>query len=78
LTVKLRRWPETLWELLFPFGCGIIGGVLAFDPRTLEKGYTQLELFEALTDIYFIALLMITVSFVGTALFILQEMISDR
>lgn len=64
--------------MLFPLGCGLIGGVLSFNPNELPSDYTQVELLEALSDIYLIALLMITLSFIGTAIFILQEMIFDR
>ncbi len=44
LTIKLRRWPETIWEVLVPLACGVIGGVLAFDPYELPKGHTEFEL----------------------------------
>jgi hypothetical protein len=44
----------------------------------LPEDYTQVDLFVALSDIYFIALLMIALSLIGTAIYILQEMIFDR
>lgn len=78
LTIKLRRWPETIWEVLVPLACGVIGGVLAFDPYELPKGHTEFELLEAMTDIYFVALFMLSLSLIGSVIFLMQEMIADR
>lgn len=65
-TLKLRRWPETLWELMLPFGCGVFAGILAVDPFILEKGYTDCDLFKAISAIYLIAQLVISLSYIGT------------
>jgi len=78
LTIKLRRWPETIWEIIVPLACGVIGGVLAFDPYELPKGHTEFQLLEAITDIYLVALLMLSLSLIGSVIFLMQEMISDR
>ena len=80
-TVKFRRWPETLWEIIFPFFCGVLGGILALDNQILKKqmnGYTKPELFTAMGTIFMIAMLLITLGFIAPVIFTLQELITDR
>ncbi len=77
LTIKLRRWPETLWEVLFPTICGVIAGILSIDPIH-TRDLTNLQLFNALSCIYMVAYLLITLSFLAAANYVVNELVSER
>ena len=75
--LKFRRYPETLWEIIFPLFCGIIAGILSVEPTDV-KGDTPLELFQAISMVYFAAYFIITISFLGSVIFLLHELIHER
>ncbi len=77
LTIKLRRWPETLWEVLFPTICGVIAGILSID-LIHTRDLTNLQLFNALSCIYMVAYLLITLSFLAAANYVVNELVSER
>lgn len=84
IILKIRRWPETLWELVFPFvGCGV-AGILAIDISTFldrttqQYVFTAQTLFEALGIIFTIAAIVMTLSFFGTINFCLHESVFER
>jgi len=70
-----------LWEIIFPFLCGVIAGILALDPYMLKKEigeYTNVVLFQKMTIIYMMASLLIPLAFVGSVIFSVNELIQDR
>lgn len=84
IILKVRRWPETLWELIFPFfGC-IFAGILAIDisyfldKSTQEYVFTDQSLFQAMSMIFAIAAIFMTLSFFGTINFVVHESVFER
>lgn len=77
LTLKLRRWPETLWEIVFPAFCGIVAGILSVDPKN-TKDLDHLQLFGAISCIFLVAYLLISLSFLTAINYVVNELISER
>lgn len=69
-TIKKRLWKSTLWELILPLLCGVVAGVLAADPY--ETSTDPIQQFQDISVIYLISILLITISFSGACLFILN------
>lgn len=82
--LKIRRWPETLWEILLPFfGC-FFAGIIAIDMKTYfdsdkqQYVFTPVQLFGSISCIYLIAAFFMTVSFFGTIHFVIHQIAFER
>lgn len=74
--IKKRLWKSTLWELILPLICGLVAGVLAADPY--ETSQDPLEQFQQISVIYLFSITLVTISFSGACLFILNQVVVDK
>lgn len=75
--LKKRLWKQTIWELIVPLICGIFGGYISFTPQDGSL-VSLIQYFQEIASIYWLVLLLITLSFAGSCTFILNQMVVDK
>jgi hypothetical protein len=75
--LKKRLWKQTIWELIVPLICGIFGGYISFTPQDGSL-VSLIQYFQEIATVYWLVLLLITLSFAGSCTFILNQMVVDK
>ena len=75
--LKKRLWKQTIWELIVPLICGIFGGYISFTPQDGSQ-VSLIQYFQEIATVYWLVLLLITLSFAGSCTFILNQMVVDK
>ena len=75
--LKKRLWKQTIWELIVPLICGIFGGYISFTPQDGSL-VSLIQYFQEIATVYWLVLLLITMSFAGSCTFILNQMVVDK
>ena len=75
--LKKRLWKQTIWELIVPLICRIFGGYISFTPQD-DSLVSLIQYFQEIATVYWLVLLLITLSFAGSCTFILNQMVVDK
>ena len=75
--VKRRLWKQTIWEILVPLFCGILGGYASYNPP-IDNNFNPVDYFNEISMTYLISLSIITLSFAGSCTFILNQIVIDK
>ena len=77
LTLKCRAKKQTAMELLVPLLCGVLVGLASVQPNDAGE-VTVLDYFQEISFVYLIALILITISFAASCVFILNQVVVDK
>jgi hypothetical protein len=77
LTLKCRAKKQTAMELFVPLLCGVLVGLASVQPNDAGE-VTVLDYFQEISFVYLIALILITVSFAASCVFILNQVVVDK
>jgi hypothetical protein len=69
-TLKFRNLSSTCVEFLLPLACGILAGLVCFQPAL--DGLNILQYFHNVSEFYIIVLVIVTFSFAASCTFILN------
>lgn len=75
--MKRRLWKQTIWEILVPLLCGILGGYASYNPP-INGNFNPVDYFNEISMTYLISLSIITLSFAGSCTFILNQIVIDK
>ena len=73
--IKWRLWNESIWEVIIPALCGLIGGYMSFTPKVQDSMSDYLD---SISVTYLMSLSVITMSFSSSCTFILNQIVVDK